>query len=128
MDIINKAKELGYMIGESQQMLRLQNAEAAMESDEKAKQLMREYKQVQIALVRATKEKQELETIEELRQKLMGKQEEINSYSITNEYLEAKSNFDSFMKTINDVIIFSITGEEPCSPNKCGSCGGGCGK
>lgn len=128
MDIINKAKELGYMIGESQQMLRLQNAEVAMESDEKAKQLMREYKQVQIALVRATKEKQELETIEELRQKLMGKQEEINSYSITNEYLEAKSNFDSFMKTINDVIIFSITGEEPCSPNKCGSCGGGCGK
>lgn len=128
MDIINKAKELGHMIGESQQMLRLQNAEAAMESDENAKELMRQYKQVQIALVRATKEKQELKTIEELRQKLMDKQEEINSYSITNEYLEAKSNFDSFMKTINDVIIFSITGEEPCSPNKCGFCGGGCGK
>lgn len=128
MDIINKAKELGHMIGESQQMLRLQNAEAAMEADEKAKELMREYKQVQIALVRATKEKQEPETIEELRQKLMDKQKEINTYSITNEYLEAKSNFDSFMKTINDVIIFSITGEEPCSPNKCGSCGGGCGK
>lgn len=127
MDIIDTARQLGRMIAASEQMARLKKAEAEIESDGKAKQLMDDYKHMQIDIVKATKLKKAKEELDSLREALLAKQQEINDYPATKEYLSAKSDFDNFMKTINDVMIFSITGEEPCSPNKCGSCGG-CGK
>lgn len=126
--ILQKARDLGEMIAESEKMSRLKDAETAMESDDKAKQLMEEYKKLQLEVVRATRDKKEPAVIEEFKKLLMSKQEEINEYDTTREYLLAKADFDNFKKTINDVIIFGITGEGSCSPGKCSSCVGGCGK
>ncbi len=126
MDILERAKELGTMIGNSQQMEKLKNAEAKVEVDEKSKTLLNDYKLLQVELVKATREKRSEDIIKSIRERLLQKQEEINNYNITSDYFECKTTFDSFMKQINDVIIYAITGEEPCSPKKCGSCGGGC--
>ena len=124
MDIILKAKELGTMIGSSDEMDRYKKAEAAVENDDRAKTLLNDYKLLQVEVVKATKENREKSIVESLKERLILKQEEINVYEITKEFLEAKSKFDGFMKQINDVIIFGITGEEPCSSGKCGSCSG----
>lgn len=126
MDIIAKARELGLLIAESPEMDRLTKAEEAVERDDKSKMLLKDYKLLQIEVVRATKEGREKSVIDSIKDRLKAKQEEINKYPPTLEYLESKSSFDSFMKSINDVIIHAVTGEEPCSPNKCGSCSGGC--
>lgn len=126
MDIITKAKELGESIASSKEMENLKNSEIELEKDRKAKELLNDYKLLQMELVRATKEKREKEIIDSIRLRLMSKQDELNDYDVTKNYLSAKATFDKLMKTVNDVIVFSISGEEPCSPKKCGSCGGGC--
>lgn len=123
MDILDRARELGHMIAESAEMLRLKRSEAALESDEHAKELMKEYKQLQIELVKASRGKRPEEELEAVKERLIGKQRDLNEYVTTNEYLEAKSAFDRLMANINDVITFAVTGEE-CSPSKCGSCKG----
>lgn len=124
MDVILKAKELGEGIADSKEMKRLKESDANLQNDTKAISLMSEYKQLQIELVRASKEKKDAGTIDGIKEKLLNKQQQLYDFEITNEYLEAKSQFDNFMKKINDVISFAITGEEQCSPSKCGSCGG----
>lgn len=126
MDIITKAKELGESIASSKEMENLKNSEIELEKDRKAKELLNDYKLLQMELVRATKEKREKEIIDSIRLRLMSKQDELNDYDVTKNYLSAKATFDKLMKMVNDVIVFSISGEEPCSPKKCGSCGGGC--
>lgn len=126
MDIIDKAKELGSMIAVSRQMEELKKAEVEVEQDDKSKMLLNDYKLLQIELVRATREKRDASIIESIKERLIAKQKELNDYGTTDRYLRAKSTFDNFMKTINNVIIYSISGEEPCSPSKCSSCGGGC--
>lgn len=123
MDILEKARELGHMIADSAEMTRLKNSEAALEADGHARKLMADYKQLQIALVRASKEKKPVEEIEAAREKLMNKQLELDEYKTTGEYLEAKTAFDKFMGNINSVITFAVTGED-CSPSKCSSCKG----
>lgn len=126
MEVMAKAKELGELIGASEEMVRLKKAEAALEGDDRGMGLMEDYRLLQIELVKATREKKGEVQIGEIRDMLMNKQTELNSYAITLEYIESKSSFDSMMQNINDVITFAITGEE-CSPSKCSSCGGGCG-
>ncbi len=124
MDIIIKAKELGEGIANSAEMKRLKLSDANLQLDPNAMSLMKEYKQLQVELVRASKEKRDAETIDNIKETLMKKQQQLYENEITNEYLEAKNAFDKYMKNINDVISFAITGEEQCSPSKCGSCGG----
>ena len=123
MDVMEKARELGGAIGDSDEMQRLKKAETALESDEHGMALMEDYRLLQIELVKATREKKGEVQITEVRDMLISKQTEINTYPITFEFLEAKKAFDSLMKNINDVITFAITGEM-CSPSNCSSCSG----
>lgn len=123
MDILDRAREFGHMIAETAEMVRFKDSEAALESDTHATGLMEEYKQLQIELVKATREKKPVEELDPIKEKLLEKQRELNEYGKTSEYLEAKSAFDRLMENINNVITFAITGED-CSPAKCSSCKG----
>ncbi|MDF2987066.1 MAG: hypothetical protein K0R50_2576 [Eubacterium sp.] len=126
MDITEKARELGLMLANSKEMELYKNSEAAMQSDSKSTTLMNEYKQLQIEMVKRTRENAAAEVIEEAKQKLLAKQKEINEYSTTFEFLSAKANLEALMKKVNDIIVFSITGEPTCTDDKCKTCGGGC--
>ena len=119
MDITEKARELGLMMASSKEMEEYKNSEAAMQSDVKSTTLMNEYKQLQIELVKATRENAAPEAIEEAKQKLLAKQKEINEYPVTFDFLSAKANLEALMKKVNDIIIFSITGEPTCTDDKC---------
>ncbi len=125
-EAVVKARELGEALGDSPEYLRLRKAETALETDERGMGLMEDYRLLQIEMVKATRENKGEVQIGEIKDMLMAKQKEINEYSVTLEYLEAKNAFDSLMKNVNDVITYAITGET-CSPSKCSSCGGGCG-
>jgi len=127
MDIIEKAKELGNMIKESNEMSSLKNSEAKMMQDEKARAIMNDLYLLQEEMARAMHEGSEKDVIEDIKQRYISIQNEMQSYDITRAYIEDKNKFDGMMKRINDVIVYSITGEEPCSHGNCSSCGGGCG-
>jgi cell fate (sporulation/competence/biofilm development) regulator YlbF (YheA/YmcA/DUF963 family) len=126
MDIIEKARELGLMLANSKEMELYKSSEAAFQADEKASKLMNEYKQLQIDMVKRTREGADNTVIDETKQKLLAKQQEINEYEITYNFLTSKANVEALMKKVNDIIVFSITGEPTCSDEKCSSCGGGC--
>lgn len=126
MDITEKARELGLMLANSKEMEIYKNTESAMQSDEKSTVLMSEYKKLQIEMVKRTRENTAAEILEETKKKLMAKQKEINEYDVTFNFLKAKEDLEALMKKVNDIIIFSITGEPTCSDDKCASCGGGC--
>ena len=124
MDIFETAKQLGTMLANSEQMTRLKNAEATLEGDSAAKELMNIYKELQLKVVRASKARAEKPEIDALRDELMAHQVALNENAITKEYLDSKNDFDTFTKTINQVITYAMTGDEGCSPSKCGSCSG----
>ncbi len=126
MEITEKARELGLLMANSKEMETYKNTEAAMQSDTKSTTLMSEYKQLQIDLVKKTRENAAAASVEEAKQKLLAKQKEINEYPVTFDFLTAKANLEALMKKVNDIIIFSITGEPTCSDDKCKTCGGGC--
>ena len=125
MDIIEKAKELGTMIAESKEMEAYNQAEEKMQNDPQALALLTEYQEIQIEMVNATKEGKEAGEIEKIKERLIIKDEEINTYETTKGFIAAKADFDRLMHTVNDVIVHAITGEESCS-GSCSSCGGGC--
>lgn len=127
MDIIEKAKELGNMIKDSSEMADLKNSEAKMMQDEKARAILNDLYLLQDEMSKAMSEGKDREVLEGIKQRFITKQGEMQNYEITKSYLEDKSKFDSFMKQINDVIVYSMTGEEQCSGQDCGSCGCGCG-
>lgn len=123
MDVLMKAKELGEAIANSEELHRLNKAEAALENDERGMALLEDYNLLQKELVRAVNENKGEVRIDEIREMLMAKQNDQNTYPVTLEYLEAKNAFDGLMKNINDIITYAITGEA-CSPSKCSSCSG----
>lgn len=124
MDIFDNAKQLGMMIAKSDKMERLQKAENALENDVEASEMMETYKQRQIDVVRATKMGLAKEEVDAFKLKLLEHQQALNKNAVTKEYLDSKVSFDKFIKDVNQVIMFAITGEEGCSPSKCGSCSG----
>lgn len=126
MEILIKAKELGELLAESPELKRLKSAETALENDEHGMSLLEDQRLLQMELIKATREKNSEVELKDIRDMLVQKQNEIDEYHLTHEYLEAKDEFDGLMKNINDIITHAVTGEE-CSPSQCASCGGGCG-
>jgi len=126
MDVLLKAKELGEALSNAAELKRLKRAEDVLENDERGMSLMEDYRLLQIELIKATRENKREVELSEIKDMLLSKQKEINDYSVTLEYLEAKNEFDKLMKNINEIITHAVTGEA-CSPSKCASCGGGCG-
>lgn len=126
MDVFEAAKQLGNLIATSDKMTRLKNAEAGLEGNVEARGLMDKYKELQVNLVRATKARVSPQEIDSLKEELMSCQNLLNENPVTKEYLESKSDFDSFTQTINKVIEYAMTGDEGegCSPSKCGGCSG----
>ncbi|TYQ18216.1 UNVERIFIED_CONTAM: cell fate (sporulation/competence/biofilm development) regulator YmcA (YheA/YmcA/DUF963 family) [Acetivibrio alkalicellulosi] len=128
MDILTKAKELGTMISMSEQMNSFKKWEASLERDHKARAILHEYKALQTEMVRAAHDDMEKPVLDQIKEQLSVKYDEINSCEITRNYLESKDKLDSLIKKINDVLIYSITGDEAGSNHNCSSCASGCGK
>jgi len=128
MDIISKARELGNMIGSSEEMMNFRKWEESLAKDHKARALLQEYQEIQSEMVMAVHQNSEKEKLDKIKQKLLEKYDEVNQCDVTRNYIESKEKLDMLIKKVNDVLIYSITGEEPCSAEGCSSCSGGCGK
>lgn len=127
MTVVEKAKELAMIIIETEEYKKLKEAEAAFGADKRSAELMGEYQQIQNEMLEMLNKDESEEAINEIKNKLMDKQKEINEYDVTKEFLLARSGFEAMMQQVNDVIAYVVAGEDACSPSKCASCGGGCG-
>ena len=125
--IIEKARELGIMLAESDEMKALKGAEEMQLADPDAQVLMMEYanKREEIA-----KKAQNPDITKEDFEKIQGEMEEAFAKLMTNEnikgYIEANKEFKTLIDQVNSIIAFFVKGEEQggsCSGN-CSSCGG----
>lgn len=126
MTIIEKARELGKMIVDSDEFRNLKLSEKMLETDEKSIQLMMEYQSIQDELLAALQSGKDSSEIDALRDKFMAKQDEIGNYEVTRNFLNARTEFENLMQQVNDAIASLVRESEEtgCSDHGCAGCSG----
>ncbi len=124
MDYVEAASALGEAIKESAEFTAWQDAELALMQDEKAQELMNDFKDLQMKLVHGSRDDMDKDELEKIRDTLMDKQKELNEYEITKNYFDGKKGFETMMRTINDIIQHFITGDSGGCGGSCDTCGG----
>ena len=128
MNILEKAKELGQAIAESEQNKRLIAAEIAQENDVEAQNLLMQYNVRRKEITDRLKENQPgPEELETYRAELQKEFDLLMENKNIKEYVEAKKELDHLVQSVNSVISYYITGEEQsggCSSSGCSGCSG----
>ena len=104
MDTLQKAKELGISITQSEEAKALKQSEELTNQDEKAKALMDEYKKIKDSVFREARAKG-FEAITEAFNKIEQKEQEMNGYDITKHYLDCKKKFEDLNNKIEELMV-----------------------
>lgn len=125
MDVLVAASQLGEAIVESEVLKAWKASEAAVMKDEKSQNLMQEFRELQMEMVKASRDNREQQELEKVRDNLLAKQNELNEYELTREYFQARQAFEGMMQSINDILSHYMNGgqEGGCS-GSCSSCSG----
>ena len=125
--IIEKARELGMMLAESDEMKALKGAEELQLSDKDAQELLMEYANTRDALSqRAASPDVTKEDFEAIQKEMNDAFAKIMTNENIKRYIEANRDFKNLIDQVNAIISFFVKGEEQggsCSGN-CSSCGG----
>ncbi len=122
-DIIDKAQELGTMIAESEERIRMTDAADKMNANEEAATLLRTYNDNRKAAsekLRGTNPSKE--QIKEFQNYVETEFEKIAQNPLICEYIEASREFDNMVNQVNAVLSYFITGQEKAE----GGCSGNC--
>jgi len=126
-NILEKVKELGLAIQESQTMKKAKAAELIQMADVEAQSLIAAYQENHDKWINEAKEggltKEKLEAV---RDKIDKEYEKVAAHPVISEYLACKKEMDTMISDVNSVLNFYITGEEAqegCSGG-CASCNG----
>ena len=125
-EIIQKAKELGMMIADSQEFKTLKAAEDAQLNDPEATALMAEYVAKRDELTkRASAPDVTKEDFEKIREESQKEFDKICENKNIKTYLDANRSFAMLIEQVNSIIGYFVKGgeESGCSGN-CSSCGG----
>ena len=123
MNVIEKARELGAMLQESEEMKAYKEAEAAQKADEASQAAMSEFNLNRLNLAR------DMQNGKISREDAVAKNNEayeelLKKAPLINEYVEKKKVFDNLVNQVNQIINFYITGSTGSCSGSCSSCGG----
>ena len=125
-EILQKAKELGMMIADSQEFATLKAAEEAQLADSEATALMAGYaaKRDELSAKMATPDITK-EEIEAIKKEYQDEFDKICENKNIKNYLDANRSFAMLIEQVNSIIGYFVKGGESsgCSGN-CSSCGG----
>lgn len=126
-NILDKVRELGKAIADSEIMKRAKDAENAQMNDEKAQNLIAEYQENHEKWINEAKEggltKEKMDAV---REKIDAEYAKVATYPVIAEYLVCKKEADTLISDVNSILNFYITGgemQEGCSGG-CSSCKG----
>jgi len=126
-EIIEKARELGKMLSESDECKALKGAEELQLADPEAQELMMEYANKREELgQRASAENLTKEDFENIQKEADEAFKKLLTNANIKRYIEASGAFKTLVDQVNAIIAFYVKGEEQsggCSGN-CSSCGG----
>lgn len=124
MTIIEKAKELGLMLAESKEFIRMTTAEQAQSGDSDAQLLLAGYNKAREDLMqRAQNENITPDEMVKIRNEMEQEYAKLQQSASIREYIEAMSEFNSLMQGVNSAISFYISPQDSCGGD-CGGCGG----
>ena len=123
MTIIEKTRELGEMIQESELMKRAKDLEAKQQSDEEASALLKEFELNRLNLARDM-QNGKLSREEAIQKNNQAFDELCEKSPIIREYIEAKQQFDAMVQQVNQILNYYITGTDPNCTHDCSTCGG----
>lgn len=126
--IIEMAHNLGETIKSSPVYARYEAAEKAFREAGEITRLITEYNAQQTALAKVYGNKEvDRELITAIEGRVNTLYMEITENETYKEFVESKEDIDALIKTVNDEMLFAITGERPhsCSGD-CSACGGSC--
>lgn len=120
-EILEKARELGTMMAESNELKHFRAMEAVFYSDEEAQKVLNHY-QARREEITAKMRETEMspEALRSFQEELQGCMAELTANKVVNDYLEAKSAFNKVVTQVNSIISYCIEGEEESG------CGGNC--
>ncbi len=121
--ILEKARELGEAIQQSEEMKRYKAAELKQSQDEEAADLMREYNIRRINLARDM-QNGKIERADAIKQNTLAFEEIVKKSETIREFVEAKKAFDTTIEHMNRLINYYITGQDPSCTHDCSTCGG----
>ena len=123
MNVIEKARELGAMLQESEEMKAYKDAEAAQKADEASQAAMSEFNLNRLNLAR------DMQNGKMSREDAVAKNNEayeelLEKAPLIKEYVEKKKVFDDLVNQVNQIINFYITGTTGGCSGSCNTCGG----
>lgn len=126
MTVIEKAKELGQMIVESEEFIALQKAEIKQNNDQFAAEMIANYNSKRNELIKQMQSEDiTKEQMQDIRNKLEEEFNILSSNQTIKEYIEATRNFQQLMNQVNSVISYYVNGEQSsCGGDDCGGCSG----
>jgi len=110
MSVIEKAKELGQELVESEEYKELKKKESALYDDEEATSLLEEYENTNKQLQMARANGQEVS--EKQQKELQSIQMKMEQNPAIKSYIESQKKFNEVMNSVNKIINGYITGEE----------------
>ena len=124
MTIIEKTRELGEMIRESEEMKAYKEAEIAQQQDEATQECMKAFNLNRLNLARDM-QNGKLSREEAVEKNNAAFEKLCEDAPLVRDYVDKKEKFDALVKQVNNIINFYITGqvEGGCS-HDCSSCGG----
>lgn len=110
MSVIEKAKELGQELVESEEYKELKKKESALYDDEEATSLLEEYENTNKQLQMARANGQEVS--EKQQKQLQSIQMKMEQNPTIKSYIESQKKFNEVMNSVNKIINGYITGED----------------
>lgn len=123
MDILEKTRELGQMIVDSEEMKAYKAAEEAQAKDEEAQTIMQEYNIKRMNLARDM-QNGKISREEAVAENTKAFDEVLEKSASIKNYVEAKKAFDNLVNQVNRIINYYITGEDPNCTHDCSTCSG----
>ena len=125
MTVVDKANELGMMLKESSEYVRLQKAQVAQQSDTDAQLLLMNYNRKREELVkRAQKENITKDEMQEIRNEMQAEFDKLNQNANIVEFIDAMQQFNEMMDQVNHIVASYVSPHEEGCNGSCSSCGG----
>ncbi len=125
-EIIEKTKELGKLIQESEQVKNFHLTKAAYDNDEEIQRLIQEFNLHKMSMTTLTQgDNQDQERIKEVEERIKAVYEKIMASDKMQQYQAASKAVQELLNQVNAVIGYYVTGEEPSDcTHDCSTCGG----
>ncbi len=128
--IVEKAKELGELLKQSDEFKNYNEVKAKYEADEELQTLISNFNLKKMAVMNQmqNEENPDEEKLKKLQEEMRTAYSAVMTNETMSEFVKAKETFENLVNEMYGIINFAVTGVAPggCDGSSCASCGGGC--